>query len=523
MKKIILILFLSNVVFAREPIKVQLLGINDFHGNLEPPMGSVGEINGIKAGGFEYLATHIKNLRQGHEYSVTVSAGDLFGASPLLSAMFKEEPTIEAMNLLGLDLNAVGNHEFDKGWRQLLKHQEQAQFGFLAANVVINSTQKTLFPGYQIREFGPVKVAFIGVVLEGMEKVSTAQSIEGLSFFDEADTINALIPELEKKGVQTIVVLIHEGGLPTGGFNECPGISGPILDIANRLSEQVGVILSGHTHQAYNCVINNKLVTSAASNGRLVTEIDLVLDPQNGKMLSAQGNNLIVSREVIKDADQTALIKKYKDMAAPIANKIIGHVVKDLSKVKNAAGESMLGKVLADAQLEASALAEVAFVNPGGIRTDLTFASSPANEGDGNVTFSEAFSVLPFGNNLISMNLNGQQIIELLEEQFLGGESSAIPILQISQGFSYTYMKNAPIHHKIKPESIMINGQGLEPLRTYGVVANAFLAEGGDGFSIFKKGTNRQVGVSDIEALTRYLENHSPVLGVEEARVTFLP
>ena len=194
--------------------------------------------------------------------------------------------------------------------------------------------------------------------------------------------------------MQTIVVLIHEGGLPTGGFNECPGISGPILDIANRLSEQVGVILSGHTHQAYNCVINNKLVTSAASNGRLVTEIDLVLDPQNGKMLSAQGNNLIVSREVIKDADQTALIKKYKDIAAPIANKVIGHVVKDLSKVKNAAGESMLGKVLADAQLEASALADIAFVNPGGIRTDLTFASSPANEGDGNVTFSEAFSVL---------------------------------------------------------------------------------------------------------------------------------
>jgi 5'-nucleotidase len=543
MKKIILTLWFTFFTFGAlnaedaNAIHVQLLGINDFHGNLEPPTGSGGKINGIDAGGIEYLATHIKALRQGHHYSVTLSAGDLFGASPLLSALFREEPTVEAMNLLGLDLNAVGNHEFDKGADALERLQygdretnfQGAQFKFLAANVMVNARGKTLFPGSEIREFGKVKVAFIGVVLQEMDKVTASEAIKGLSFLDEAESVNALIPELEAAGAHTFVVMIHEGGFPTGGFNECPGISGPIVEIAQRLDHRVGIILSGHTHQAYNCRINNKLVTSTANNGRLVTNIDLSIDPTTGKMLAASADNLIVTRDVKKDPEQSALIKKYKDQSAPIADKVVGVINESLTKGSDEGSESMLGRVIADAQLEASSFlpdhqkADVAFVNPGGIRTDLNFSSSPANEGDGKVTFSEAYAVQPFSNNVITMDLKGGEILELLEQQFIGCGREQPRILQISASLRYQVKKSGPICHKVEPKSIMIEGKALDFSQVYRVAANSFLAEGGDGFRLFSQGTNRQTGIADIDALTNYLKAHSPLSGPHEARISFLP
>ncbi len=533
MQKTILRLSLCLFTFcslnaAAEAIHVQLLGINDFHGNLEPPSGSGGKIEGIEAGGVEYLATHIKTMRQGHPYSITLSAGDLFGASPLLSALFRDEPTIEAMNLLGLDLNAVGNHEFDKGWKELERLQKGANFGFLAANVIRNDLGKTLFPASEIRNFGGVKVAFIGVVLEGIDKVTTSEAIKGLSFLNEADTVNALIPELEEKGVHTFVVLIHEGGYPTGGYNECPGISGPIVEITRRLSDKVGIVLSGHTHQAYNCRLNNKLVTSTANNGRLVTNIDLSLDSTTGHMLAASANNLIVTRDVPKDPDQTALIQRYKELGAPIANRPIGVINEALTK-EDEGSESLIGRVVADAQREATSFfadhpkAAVAFVNPGGIRTDLSFKSSSANEGDGKVTYAEAYAVQPFGNNIISMELKGSEILELLEQQFPECGRDKMRILQISDSLRYTVNKNGTACHKIEPQSLMLLGKPLDSEQSYRVAANNFLAEGGDGFSVFKKGINRITEATDIDALTHYLEAHSPLSAPKEARINFLP
>lgn len=505
-----------------DPVQVQILAINDFHGNLEPPTGSGGKVNGIEAGGAEFLATHLRQLRMGHPHTITVSAGDLFGASPLLSALFRERPTVEAMNLMGLDLNAVGNHEFDKGWHELLdvlsgeNDNALAQFGFLAANVVVNETGKTLFPPYAIREFGGAKIAFVGLVLETIDRVVVANAIKGLTFLDEADTVNALIPELHRKGIETIVVMIHEGGFPTGGYDDCPGISGPIVDIAERMGDEVGVILSGHTHQAYNCRIGNKLVTSAASNGRLVTNVNLMMDPVTNRMMSATANNVIVTRNVEKALEQTELIKHYKDMAAPIANRVVGQLTEDITKAENPAGESALGRMLADAQVEVSNTAEygfaqIGFMNPGGIRTDLTYPSSKASEGDGNITFGEAFSVQPFGNNLIIMTLTGAQIIDLLEQQFAGCGFNQKRILQISRSLHYTYRDAAPPCEKIDRASVTINDEPLTLDARYRVVANNFLAEGGDGFSVFKLGVERMTGVTDMTALQNYLEDHSPV------------
>lgn len=515
---------------SEEPIHVQVLALNDFHGNLEPPSGSLGKINGIEAGGAEFLATHLKQLRKNNPYTITVSAGDLFGASPLLSALFNEKPTIESMNLMGLDLNAVGNHEFDKGYQPLVKLLKGdclgnncastfsgAQFGFLAANVIVNETGKTLFPAYEIRQFGPIKVAFVGLVLERVDLLVLADKIEGLTFLPEAATVNALIPELTKQGVNTVVVLIHEGGQSPGGFNECAGISGPIVSIAEKLHDNVSVILSGHTHQAYNCRIGNKLVTSAASNGRLVTNIDLMLDPVRNQLISARADNVIITRNVSKDEMQTKLIQHYKEGAAPIANRVIGRITEDMMKAINQVGESSLGKMIADAQLQASmqvdgGVADVAFVNPGGIRTDLSYLSSNVLEGDGNVTYGEAYAVQPFNNILITMSLTGAEIIEALEQQFTGCGVDQTRILQVSSGFKYSYYAYKNPCEKIDRASVMINGENLDLDKTYRVVANNFLSGGGDGFSAFRLGRSPTVVGLDIDALKNYLTEKSPLL-----------
>jgi 5'-nucleotidase len=525
-------------------VEVQILALNDFHGNLLPPLGSSGRIGSIDAGGVEYLSTHLNELRSANPNTVFVSAGDMIGASPLLSALFHDEPTIEAFNTMGLDLNAVGNHEFDEGAQELLRMQEGgchpvdgcqdgddfagADFDYLAANVVWEDTGETLFPAYKIFEFEGVKVAFIGMTLEGTPTIVTPSGVAGLDFLDEADTVNALIKELKNKGVKTIVVLIHEGGFPAGGFNECPGISGPIVDIVNRTHGQVDLFITGHTHQAYNCVINERPVTSAASFGRLITDIDMVLNPRSGQPISITANNNIVTRDVPKDSLLTALIDKYNAFAAPLANRIIGSITADITRAANAAGESALGDVIADAQLHATAPAGfgeavVAFMNPGGIRADLTYASSPVGEGDGNVTYGEAFTVQPFGNSLVTMTLTGAQIDTLLEQQFDNPAPGSSRILQVSNGFTYSWSASAPTGNKVDPATIQINGVTVDPSANYRVTVNSFLADGGDNFSVLVQGTDRLGGDVDTDALEAYFDEFSPVMPGPQNRITQVP
>lgn len=529
-------------------VDVQLLALNDFHGNLFPPTGSSGRVGTIDAGGVEYLATHIKNLRALNPNTVVVSAGDMVGASPLLSALFHDEPTIEAFNLIGLDFNAVGNHEFDEGWHELVRLQEGgchpvdgcqdgdgfdgASFQFLAANVVRQDNGKTIFPPYKIRSFGSAKIAFIGMTLKGTPSIVTPSGISDLNFLDEADTVNALVPELKAKGVETIVVLIHEGGtqVPSSSdINQCNGISGPIVDIVNRLDDEVDVVISGHTHQPYNCVIDNKIVTSAFSFGRLVTKIDLSLDRNTGEVVTMKAENRIVTRDVAKDSLLTALINKYNAIAAPLANRIIGSITADMTRATNAAGESALGDVIADAQLDATddpgfGDAVVAFMNPGGIRADLSYAGSPAGEGDGNVTYGEMFTVQPFGNSMVTMTLTGAQLDTLLEQQFVNcGIQNATRILQVSQGFSYAWSSSAPACNKVDPATIKINGVTVDPNGTYRVTVNSFLADGGDNFVVLKQGSDRLGGEVDTDAFEKYFVKYSPVAPGPQNRILQVP
>ena len=527
-----------------EKVKVQILAVNDFHGNLEPPAGSTGLIGTVNAGGAAFLATHLKNLRASKLNTVVVSAGDMIGSSPLLSALFHDEPTIEAFNHMGLDFNAVGNHEFDEGAAELLRmanggcHPTDgcldgddfsgADFQYLAANVVRKADGKTLFSPYQVRSFDGVKLAFIGMTLEDNPTIASPSGVAGLDFLDEADTVNALVPKLKDKGIETIVVLIHEGGVQVAPspHNGCEGISGAIMDIVDRFDPEVDVVISGHTHNAYNCVINNMLVTSAASFGRLVTDIDLIIDRNTREVVSISANNNIVTRNVAKDRFITDLIEKYKAIALPLANRTIGSITADITRSSNLAGESALGDVIADSQLQAASPvgfgeSEVAFTNPGGIRADLVYAQISGAELPGEVNYGEMFTVIPFGDNLVTMTLTGTQIKAVLEQQFNNPDPGQNRILQVSNGFNYTWSVSAPIGSKVS--NIMFRGVSLDMDRDYRVTVNSFLAEGGDNFTAFKEGTNRLGGAIDTDAFEAYLKTFSPVAPGPQNRITITP
>jgi 5'-nucleotidase len=519
------------------PVQVQLLGINDFHGHLESNTpGTIRETAtsaAVPAGGLEFLATHVRALEAQAEHSMVVSAGDLIGASPLLSALFHDEPTIEGMNMLGLDFNAVGNHEFDEGATELVRMQEGgchpvdgcqdgdgfagADFEFLAANVVWQNTGQTLFPAYAIRKFDGVKIGFIGMTLEGTPDIVSQSGIQGLDFLDEAETANRYAEELRREhGVRAIVVLLHEGGaqVPPFGIDDCNGISGPIVDIVHRTTDAVDVFVTGHTHQPYRCVIDGRPVTSASSFGRLVTDIDLTLDRRSKDITSVAADNKVITQTVARAPDITALIAKYDALAAPLRDRVIGRISADITRTTDDSGENAAGNLIADAQHAGStnAGAVAAFMNPGGVRADFLYAPS-GSEAPGEVTYGEAFTVQPFGNSLVTMTLTGQQILDVLKQQWCA-QTDRPRILLPSASVAYTYDQsvataifNTPCDTAANPVTgLTIGGSTVDLAAPYRITVNSFLADGGDRFSVLRQGTDRVGGPVDTDALEDYIE-----------------
>jgi 5'-nucleotidase len=518
---------------APAPVDLRILAINDFHGYLRPPPGGIRIADpadkskkiAVAAGGSETMATLVKQLHEGHANTIFVAAGDLIGASPFISAMFHDEPTIESLSMMGLAIASVGNHEFDEGKDELLRMQNGgchpvdkcqgphpfagAIFHYLAASTFEKATGKTIFPPYEIREFEGVPIAFIGLTLKGTADIVAPTGVASLEFRDEADTVNALVPELKARGVEAIVVLIHEGGFPTGDYNECPGISGPIVDIVKKFDRAVDVVISGHTHQAYVCEIDGRLVTSGDKFGTLVTAIDLKLDRTTRDVISAKADNVIVRIGALaKDPEQTALLESYDKFAAPIANRKAGSITETLSRTPNEAGESPLGDIIADAQLAATAsdangAAVIAFTNPGGIRIDI------AKKDDGTVTYGDVFASQPFRNQLVTLTLTGAQIRNMLEQQWLDPKRPRI--LQVSKGFSYAWDNARPFGEHVIADRMTLDGQRIDPAKNYRVTVNNYLAVGGDGFSVLKDGTAQRFGIYDSDALYGYFQANSPI------------
>ena len=520
-------------------VQLRILAINDFHGRIDTSSDSFGGV-----GGADYLAANIAAARAEVENSVFVSAGDLIGASPLISTLFHDEPTIEAMNLMGLDINGVGNHEFDEGPAELLRMQRGgthpidgdldgdpfggADFEFLAANVTDEATDTPILPSHAIRDYQGISVAFIGMTLEGTPGIVARSGVEGLTFRDEAETVNALVPQLRNDGIEAIVVLLHEGGFSDGGQNDCgSGLSGPVAEVAGRLDDAVDLVIAGHTHDEFVCEIDGKWVTMADNGGRLFTVIDTVLDRQTGDLTVQSAVDHPNSQAGVTPVpDLTALIDKYDSLSSDRANAIVGNVTSDIGRRENKAGESALGGVIADAHLAATRSADsgnavVAFMNSGGIRDDLGFAAS-GEEADGEVTYAEAFSVHPFGNSLVTMSLTGAQIDMLLEQQLDNPDPDRGNVLQVSRGFSYTWDGSQPAGSRVDAATISVDGVAVDPADVYRVTVNSYLADGGSGFSVFTEGTERTGGMIDLDALIAYFEEAGNVSPGSADRITRL-
>jgi len=555
-------------------VPVRLLALNDFHGNLEPPTGSSGRMvdengNTVDAGGAAYVATHMKALT--NKNTIAVAQGDLIGATPLISAAYHDEPTVELMGKLGLKVAAVGNHEFDEGYdelRRIMKggchpvdgcspagRWKGAAFDYIGANVLFknrhersdalsalgNSPQiKKLLadwgvpalPPVSIKRVNGVPIGFIGLVTQTTPTIVTAEGIKDIKFVDEVKAANVASKLLQLVGVKAQVVLVHEGDqvTPEQSPDACSAIPGAGSRIATQVDPEIDIVLSGHSHQAYLCKVKDpkgrdRLFSQGGSFGRVITQVDFEVDKHTRDIdrSSVVADNHVVTRTVTPDPQISAFVQTWKDRVAEVANRPIGQITADIPNVATASGESPLGDLIADAQLAATRTggnAQVALMNPGGVRASLTYASSTAGEGDGVVTYGEAFTVQPFNNLMQVVTLTGAQLKTLLEEQFTGGPNNQPfdRILQPSANLTYTYSQSAPWGSKVS--DLAIDGQPVSDTQTIRVAANNFLIGGGDGFTTFTQSTDLWSGPLDIDAFVDYLGQNSPIAPPETNRIT---
>ncbi|RJQ77429.1 bifunctional metallophosphatase/5'-nucleotidase [Pseudonocardiaceae bacterium YIM PH 21723] len=539
----------SATAAKASPKSVRLIGFNDFHGNLIPPAGSSGRVilsdgKTIDAGGAAYVATHVKQLRdQVNGDALLISGGDNISASPLVSALFHDEPTIEFMNDIGVDASAVGNHELDHGYDELQRMSDGgchpkdgcqwrnpypgARFPFLAANLSFKEGKDKAFDGYSIENVNGVKVGVIGLPLTGVPSLVDPNGIKDLKVADEVESINKAADELDRKGVKAIVVTIHQGDTPEGGGpNDCRISDGPLRQIALKASPKVDAFLTAHSHQQYVCKVNDpagneRPVVQSLSYGRLLSTIDLKIDPRTKDVIrkETKAENHVVTRDVTPDPTVKALVDEATQKAAPIANKPIGSITAGLTRQQSAAGESTLGDVIADGQLASTPGAQLALMNPGGIRADIDFPTSPAGEGDGVVTYGEAFTVQPFGNILQTVTLTGAQLKAVLEQQWQvrNGITVYLP-MQVSSTLHFSWTDAQPVGSRIT--AISINGVPVAPDAKFRVTASNFLISGGDGFTALSQGTDLSGAGSDIDAFAAYLAAHPNLVPPALDRVT---
>jgi 5'-nucleotidase len=566
---------LSAAAHSRDPVQVRLIGINDLHGNLEaanltllladPGAPPDAKQLRVPVGGAAALAGMVQKLRAGAPQSLMLAGGDLIGAAPLVSALFKHESTIEVLNDIGLEVSSLGNHEFDAGVKELQRlirggcaaavpqgavascvqsPYKGARFKYIAANVIDSHNRPVVAP-YVIKRFQGIPVGFIGAVTRTTPQMVIPSGIAGLRFLDEADGINRAARELRAKGVKAMVAVLHEGfELGTDGkrgdWNDvtCPEAHGPLLDIARRLAPEIKVIFSGHTHQGYRCEIEGRLLIQGTSYGRGISVVDVELDPRTRTLLPARSINLpvvnertdpaqreklaaatpepfaAVLREAKPDAAIAEKVARYAALVQPKAERPVGRIAGAFNRT--GPGDSSSGRLIADAQLAATRAlgAQFAFMNPGGIRANFDCAAPPCT-----VTFGQAFTVQPFGNSLVVMTLTGAQLKTLLESQTQGaGEEPKF--LQPSEGFAYTWQSDAPPGQRVR--DMRYDGRPIEPSQAYRVTVNSFLAEGGDGFAALKDGTDLKGGGQDVDALIAYLgaRERAPV---PSPRITRLP
>lgn len=534
---------------ARETVSLRLIAFNDLHGHLEPGENAIAVADPrdpartlpLRAGGVAHLAGAVRALREEQPASLLISGGDLVGASPLASALFRDEPTIEVMNALGLDLNAAGNHEFDHGVAELQRligggcattprgvtascaqesgRYDGARFPFLAANVA-DAEGRPLLPAYVVHSVDGVRIGIVGAVTRSTPGIVMPDGIRGWRFGAEGPALNRAARELRAAGVNAIVAVVHEGGETDGGFDDCANPRGAIFEIARALDPAIAVVFSAHTHRGYNCRVDGRVVIQAASFGRLLSVVDLQIDRASGAVRpsATRARNLPVANgrsadEALNaayppypaDPQIAAIVAHYVERAGPLADRPVGRIAAAFERMPADQGDSPAGRLIADAQLAATraAGAQIAFTNTGGIRTDLR----PRAPG-GTVTYGDVFAMQPFGNALVTLTLTGAQLVALLESQWRG-RSPQPHFLQPSASLRYEWRDDAPAGARIVEASIRIDGAPLSRDARYRVTVNSYLAAGGDRFRLFLDGTDPVGGPLDVDALAQYLQRQS--------------
>lgn len=549
---------------------VQLLALNDLHGNLDAVEGPAGQVvrdgsggrpETVQAGGLPKLATLLDRARADARgaRSLTVGAGDMIGGSPLLSAAFHDEPTVEALETLGLDVTSVGNHEFDEGPRELhrmnvggchpkdgcgdrTKPYDGTSFPYLAANVVRaegaeggraggkasarKAAKKPILPPYWVKTLpGGERIGFIGLTTKDTPSAVSASMTRGLVFQDEVSTIDRYAEELDRRGVKAVVALVHEGGQRAGKAYDadCDAkgpaseLTGRIKDIARRATPKVDLVISGHSHEPYTCTVEDpagrpRLVTQAASFGRTFTDLRFDLDRATGELVrsSARAANHVVTPDTPAQPAVSRTVEKWRGRSAKLANEPVGHITADIAGRGSDRAETPLGDLLTDAQTEATRTegADLALLNWGGMRADLVHRAS-RGEGDGVVTYGEAFQVQPFDNPLVTMDLTGEQLVQVLREQFSGANTGQPQVLQLSSALRYEADMSRAGADRLLADTVRVKGEPVRASETYRVTVNDFLAEGGNGFPTLKKGTHRESTGTDLVAFTEYLKRHS--------------
>ena len=539
----------ASIGQAQAAVPLRIVGLNDFHGNLEPLRRPIrvteadGASNEVYVAGAAYLATAVAETRAQNDHSLVIAAGDLIGGSPLTSSIFLDEPAIGAMNRIGLDFNAVGNHEFDRGWKELKRVQNGgcekhtmrepcaveeftgAGFAFLAANV-IQQDGTTLFPAFGTKSFGDgaqqITVGVIGLTLKDTPTLVTPSGVAGLSFDDEAASINRAVDQLAASGADAIIVSIHQGLYTEVGYNDksCGGVSGPLIDILKQVDPRVDLVISGHTHRAYVCdfaAIDPSRafwVTSAGYGGSMLTDILLEVDPAAGDARVVKADNIVVVsdnpaaqpgeafawpgryRRWSPDPEVAAYVERYVDASKQAASRAVGKISGPADK-KGGTDETALGNLIADAQLFATqeAGAQIALMNNSGIRTALV------PQADGTLTYGDIYAVQPFGNTLITKSLTGAQVLALMEQQF--DDEGFVQTFSPSRGFALSWDMNRPAGSRVV--SLTLDGQPIDLAATYRVTMNSFLAAGGDSFTVFTQGTDATTGAVDLDAMEAWL------------------
>jgi 5'-nucleotidase len=484
------------------PFEVQLLGVNDFHGQLDVTR----TVNGRKVGRADYLAAYLKQQEAKVKDTLLLAIGDNVGASAPVSALLQDEPTIDIFNTLHFDVSTVGNHEFDHGVNEMLRqiyggpnpntgaYFAGANFPYVCANVVNADTKKPLLQPYTIKRVHGVQIGFIGVVTTETPTITMPSNVKGIEFTDETEAINKYAKELKKKGVKTIVVLAHDPGTSNADGSNA---NGRVVDMAKNVDPAVDVIFGGHNHAYLNTKVNGKLVVQAYSYGTAFDDVHLWIDPKTKDVVKSNAEILSTYQDSIQpDPQIKQMIDNAEAKVAPLINQVVGTAAADLTQTQNASGESNLGDFITDAQ-RASTKAQIAITNPGGIR---------ANINSGQITWGNLFTVQPFNNQLITMDLTGAQIRQALNQQWATNR-----MLQIS-GLKYSW--DSTLGDDKIVSMTLEDGTPIEPNQTYSVTMNSFLASGGDGFTAFASGKNQVTGQVDLDALVDYVKKQTAPINV---------